>query len=355
MHPILGSSARLRLYLLSWLPIHIFLVYWPYAAGALDPLESVIYVLPLMVLYSFLCLSSWYLCRFLPLAGTQPVKLLVNHFAAASAMGAFLVLLSIAWAALLARFFASLDTRVEKFFPLYYVAGALLHLLTVALHYLLSSVETSHQAQSLARESQLKALKMQVNPHFLFNSLNSISALAVADGLRAREMCIKLSDFLRTTLQLGDRESIPLEEELALCIRYLEVEKVRFGKRLTVEQLVDADCAGCDIPALLVQPLVENAIKHGISGLIDGGTVRIEVRCGAGQLSIRVTNPYDPDYQPPKRNGIGLSNIRQRLAARYGDRGRLEIDRDLESQTHRAEIRIPCDGGSAAEPPAAAG
>lgn len=345
MHPILASGARLRLYLLSWLPMDVFLVYWPFAAGALSIPESILFVLPLVVLYSFLCLSSWYLCRLLPLSGTPPVKLLVNYFAAASAMGAFLVLLAIAWASLLGRFFQELDVRADKLYPVYYVAGALLYLLTVALHYLLSSVETSHQAQTLARESQLKALKMQVNPHFLFNSLNSISALALADGARARDMCIKLSDFLRTTLQLGDRESIPLREELALCLNYLEVERVRFGMRLTIEPVVDAECEDCEVPALIVQPLVENAIKHGVSGLVDGGFVRIEARCGGGLLSIRVSNPYDPDHKAAKRSGIGLNNIRQRIAARYGDRGRFEVERDEREQLFQAEIRIPCGGG----------
>ncbi len=344
MHPILASGARLRLYLLSWLPMDLFLAYWPHAAGALDLVESTAFVLPLLVLYSFLCLSSWYLCRMLPLSKTSPVKLVANFFAAASAMGAFLVLTAIAWAWTLSRLFQGLDAKVERFYPLYYIAGVLLYLLGVALHYLISSVESSHQAQTLARESQIKALKMQINPHFLFNSLNSISALTVADGLRAREMCIKLSDFLRTTLQLGDREVIPLREELALCLNYLEVERVRFGKRLTVEQNIEPGCDTCDVPSLIVQPIVENAIKHGISGLIDGGLVRIDVRCGSGQLWIRVSNAYDPEYQPAKRNGIGLSNIRQRLQARYGDLARLEIVRDEEAQQYRAEIRVPCDG-----------
>ncbi len=343
MHPILASGARLRLYLLSWLPMDLLLVYWPHAAGALDLTESTAFVLPLLLLYSFLCLSSWYLCRFLPLARTSPIKLVVNHFAAASAMGAFLVMTAIAWAWILARIFQALDTRVERFYPLYYVAGVLLYLLGVALHYLISSVETSQMAQTLARESQIKALKMQVNPHFLFNSLNSISALALADGMRAREMCIKLSDFLRTTLQLGDRESVPLREELALCSHYLEVERVRFGNRLSVDQTVDPGCEDCEVPALIVQPLVENAVKHGISGLIEGGCVRIDVRLGNGLVYIRVSNPYDPDYQPSKRNGIGLSNIRQRLNARYGDRARLEITRDDAASLFRSEIRVPCE------------
>lgn len=341
MHPILANRGRLRLYLLAWIPFHLFLIYWPYSAGAFALLEGAAFVVPLLTVFSFLTLSSWYLCNALPLARTSVFKLAVNHFASASAMGAFWVLLAIAWAWLLGYlFFPGLDARAERFLPLYYFTGVLLYLLGVALHYLISSIETSQQAQTLARESQLRALKMQINPHFLFNSLNSISALTVADGARAREMCIKLSDFLRTTLQLGEREVIPLHEELALCLNYLEVERVRFGNRLTIEQRIDEGCGHCAVPSLIIQPLVENAVKHGISGMLDGGTVTLDVRCSGDILRIRVTNPYDPDYQTAKRNGIGLRNIRQRLDARYGDRARLELDQ-IEGNIYRAELRLP--------------
>ena len=150
----------------------------------------------------------------------------------------------------------------------------LLYLLSVALHYVLLSMESSKEAETreqealtLARESELKALKAQINPHFLFNSLNSISALATVDGQRARDMCIKLSDFLRTTLKLGEKQRITLADELALAKAYLEVEQVRFGARLRVEIDADADCDQCVVPSLVLQPLVENAVKHGIAGI----------------------------------------------------------------------------------------
>jgi two-component system, LytTR family, sensor histidine kinase AlgZ len=342
MHPILANQARLRLYLLAWIPFDLFLIYWPYSAGAFGLAEGAAFVIPLLTVLSFLTLSSWYLCAALPLSRTSPFKLVINTFAAASAMGAFWVLIAIAWASALAHlFFPELDTRMERFYPLYYFTGVLLYLLGVALHYLISSIETSQQAQTLARESQLRALKMQINPHFLFNSLNSISALTLADSSRAREMCIKLSDFLRTTLQLGDREVIPLSEELALCLNYLEVERVRFGSRLTIEQRIDEGCGHCEVPSLIVQPLVENAVKHGISGVLEGGTVTLDVRYSGEILRIRVTNPYDPEYQPAKRNGIGLRNIRQRLEARYGDRARLELE-PLTGNIYKAELRLPC-------------
>lgn len=350
MHPILSNRAQLGLYLLSWLPIGLVLVYWPVATGSLNWWEAAAVVFPPILIYAFLCLSPWYLCQIFPLGGTTAQRLVVNHTAAAAVASGLWLVTFIAHTNTLARM-QGMETIVARFrhmwLPFYFV-GILLYLLSVALHYLLTSVETSQKAQTLARESELKALKMQINPHFLFNSLNSISALTTVDGVRARQMCIKLSEFLRSTLNLGERESIPLKEELTLARTYLEVEQIRFGKRLAVEQDIDEGCGGCVVPALIVQPLVENAIKHGISGMLEGGTVTLQVRCNDGILRVRVSNPFDPESPSEKRNGIGLSNIRQRLAARYGDAARLVVDSS--GDVYRAEIWLPCAGHKTSSP-----
>src|SRR6202007_707791 len=145
------------------------------------------------------------------------------------------------------------------------------YFLSIALHYMFIAVQASRQSEILTRDAELRALKAQINPHFLFNRLNSIAALAVSDGARAREMCIRLSDFLRNTLGLGERESVTWKDELELVRAYLDVEKVRFGSRLAVEMNVSGECAECQVPPLVLQPLIENAVKHGIATLVDGG------------------------------------------------------------------------------------
>jgi len=134
------------------------------------------------------------------------------------------------------------------------------------------SREARHRKRgALARESQLQALKFQLNPHFLFNSLHSIARAGHARWSAApREMCIRLSDFLRSSLSLGDRERHPSEGQSWRSARsYLEVERVRFGARLQVEESVDSACGRCLAPALLLQPLVENAVKHGVAGMVE--------------------------------------------------------------------------------------
>jgi LytS/YehU family sensor histidine kinase len=175
------------------------------------------------------------------------------------------------------------------------------------------------KASVLARDAELRALKAQVNPHFLFNSLNSISALTASDAAKAREMCILLGDFLRRTLGLGEKQSIPLEEEMSLVHAFLAVEKIRYGARLQMEELVDKEALNAQVPPLLLQPLVENAVSHGIANLVEGGWIRLEVKQNNGYLRIAIENLFDPEAPQRHRNGVGLANVRQRLQARYGD------------------------------------
>jgi LytS/YehU family sensor histidine kinase len=162
------------------------------------------------------------------------------------------------------------------------------------------------QALVAARDAELKALKAQINPHFLFNSLNSISALAGIDAARAREMCVRLSDFLRSSLSVGEREAVPLSEELALAHNYLGVEQVRFGGRLRVEQQIAPECESALVPPLLLQPLVENAVKarhrqHG-GGRDDpaGGVARRKRHAHPRGESIRSGRRH----RSPQRPGI---------------------------------------------------
>jgi LytS/YehU family sensor histidine kinase len=216
----------------------------------------------------------------------------------------------------------------------------LLYLLAIALHYVLLAVQSSREAEILAHEAELKALKAQINPHFLFNSLHSISALTAVDAAKAREMCIRLSDFLRTTLRFGERSTVPFSEEMALSRSYLDVEQVRFGGRLRVVQDIDEGCADCDVPPLLIQPLVENAVKHGIATLLEGGEIAMQGRRSADAMRFVIENPFDPEAPSTKKSGIGLANVRKRLQARYGAAARLEIE--VQDDHYRVILWLPC-------------
>ncbi len=203
------------------------------------------------------------------------------------------------------------------------------------------------ESQVTARDAELRALRAQLNPHFLFNSLNSISALTGPDPEAARTMCQLLGDFLRTSLTLGARERVAFAEELALAERYLAIEQVRFGARLAVEKAVEPAAARCLVPPLLIQPLIENAVKHGVADRVEGGTVRIEARRSGDRLEIAVENPRDPEAPPRRGGGLGLENVRQRLAALDPRGTRVDVFRAAER--FRVVLTLPVvEGGEGA-------
>jgi LytS/YehU family sensor histidine kinase len=192
-----------------------------------------------------------------------------------------------------------------------------------------------------AREAELTALKAQINPHFLYNSLNSISALTSIDPARAREMCVLLADFLRMTLGMGEKALIPLREELALLEKYCAIEKVRFGDRLTVQEEIQEETKECAVPPLLLQPLVENAVVHGIAQLPEGGWIRLKTTRDAGRIGVTVENSWDPEAGPSRKNGVGLKNVQRRLEARYGQEARLEAK--AEEEVFRVSLSFPAE------------
>jgi LytS/YehU family sensor histidine kinase len=285
----------------------------------------------------------------LPIGSSDVYKILAYHSGAAIVASCLWIIIAKGLGLLLSRWIPGFDERVTPYLFHLFSSGVVLYLLAVSIHYVLLSFQTSRDAEMeakeamvFARDAEIKALKAQINPHFLFNSLNSISALATVDGARARDMCIRLSEFLRSTLSLGEKEMIPLSEELALARTYLGVEQIRFGARLKVEEQLDARCGRCQIPPLLIQPLVENAIKHGIAGLVEGGTIRLEASCENGWLRVRVRNEFDADAPTPRKSGLGLTNVRNRLRARYETQARL--DTELKDNYFLAELTLPCDG-----------
>lgn len=169
-------------------------------------------------------------------------------------------------------------------------------------------------AEKLAREAELYKLRQQLHPHFLFNSLNSISALVGSQPEQARSMIQQLSDFLRGTLKKEDQQWVNLAEELQYLQLYLEIEKVRFGHRLSTEVTCEGISESMKLPPMLLQPIVENAIKFGLYDTTDAVTISIRTWMEDGNLLIAVQNPFDPETSKPKQGtGFGLSSVQRRL------------------------------------------
>jgi len=182
------------------------------------------------------------------------------------------------------------------------------------------------------KEAELRALKSQVNPHFLFNSLNSLRALIDEDAPKAREAVTRLANMLRYSLQSGQQETVPLEEEIRIVEDYLALEQIRHESRLRVRWEIAAEARGQNVPPMLLQTLVENAVKYGISTRRDGGELVIAARLTGDALNIRVTNPGDlaaPTSASAalagSSTGVGLRNASERLNLLFGERATLTV------------------------------
>lgn len=198
--------------------------------------------------------------------------------------------------------------------------------------------------------ARLQALQMQLNPHFLFNTLNAISSLMHQDVDAADRMLVRLSELLRRALDTRDRQEVPLAEELTFLDRYLEIEQTRFGARLTVEREIELGTDRALVPNLVLQPLVENAIKHGIERQRQPGKVVIKVVREGDELCLRVRNTGPgPSARPSaKGHGIGLSNTRRRLEQLYGTHQSLDLVEVLEGGME-VRVRLPWHEGGAGD------
>lgn len=195
-------------------------------------------------------------------------------------------------------------------------------------------------AERLAREAELYNLRQQLQPHFLFNSLNSIIALIGRKPEEARDMTFQLSDFLRGTLRKDDQQFIPFMDELDHLQLYLEIEKVRFGHRLATTITHTDECQTMELPAMIVQPLVENAIKFGLYDTTGNVTISINATCNDQLLAIAVENPYDSKSNTPhKGTGFGLRGVQRRLFLLFGRTDLLETKATKHIFT--SVIRIP--------------
>ncbi|MEX1138181.1 MAG: histidine kinase [Bacteroidota bacterium] len=348
MHPILSERRIFLLYITAWLVAGGLLAALLNTTG-MSILSAVVLAIPMTLVLSFMCLASYYLCKTFPLrrlpaaedpmrqSGVNIARLLVIHSIAAALTSSVWISLGNTWVSFISEIplIGPLAEQYTLQIPLLFTVGGTLFLLSTAIHYAIIAFGESREAERnamelrlLAQEAELRALRSQINPHFLFNSLNSISALTTHDPAGARSMTLKLADFLRKTISLGSRSQVTLHEELELTRGFLAIEQIRFGPRLTLDESISADTLSCIVPPLILQPLVENAIGHGIGQLLEGGTITVAAERTGTRLKISIRNPVDPERKPHRGHGIGLQNVRNRLEAVYQNDASLELQSD---------------------------
>ena len=319
--------------------------------------NAVLLVAPATTVYAIgTGFSAFYLCRAYPLGERHPLAIIV-------VMGVASLFAGLLWATLL-QFVNSVSLLLElpwlgvplrpSLLLLFFGLGALLYCLAAAVHYLLlefvrarMAEQRGLEAQLMAQEAQLRMLRTQIDPHFLFNSLNSISALTSINPASARTMTVELASFFRQSLSMEAHKKISLQQELVLIRHFLAIEQVRFGERLRVEEAIDEAALDCLLPPMLIQPLVENAVKHGIGGLMEGGVIALAARRLGSLLQIQVSNPVDAQQTPARGNGVGLDNVRQRLLGAYGHEASVHWLR--QEGGFEVTITMPAQAGSSGE------
>lgn len=309
---------------------------------------AALFALPMFLLLGDVNLSSWYVAKAFPLSVSKWWKLLAALAFSTLFISACWGLICWGWVSGIEQYSSAvlIPEKTIFHFGIVTLFGAQLYLLSVGLSYFLITFETSRNAernayelQLLAQSAELKALRMQINPHFLFNSLNSINALISHNPEKAREMTTLLADFFRKGLQYGAKEMITLGDEFSLLKDYLDIEAIRFGSRLRVEQQIDANLLHVLIPPLILQPLLENAIKHGIANTLSGGTIRMHAEEKNGQVFVLIENPLDTETPKNKGAGVGLDNVRKRLNMVFHNASDLQTYRD--GSTFRALVYFP--------------
>lgn len=328
-HPLTNNYRLLGFYALFWAVIALFniilQVFWynvPLVYSLLDSGTN-------YVLYPLIGSSIWYSIRYNSLEDVGVFRLVLFHFIAASILCGIWVYISYA---IYQPFISSDNNFLNEGLPSKIFAGYLMYAIYLVFFYavnyyqsLKEKIKKEGEYKALIREAELQALKSQINPHFLFNSLNSISSLTVSNPEKAQEMVINLSTFMRYSLMHNEKEMVSFSRELENIKLYLSIEKVRFGKKLNAEFEIDAHCLEAEIPNMILQPLFENAIKYGVYETTEMVTIRTTCQCDGPFLKISIRNDYDADTIKRRGEGIGLQNIRKRMEIIYNQPDLLKI------------------------------
>lgn len=337
------------LYFSAWVIITVIFFVFILAFSNLNIQSLISDSLIFNFVFAILAINLWHVVRFNSFENKTLYQIIVNHVAGAVTISVVGLILFY----IIVFLFINLSFNEKQFlfktiyyrfiiYLIYYLATVIVFYLIIYYLYLKEKLVNEKTLQALMKDNELKTLKYQINPHFIFNSLNSIGSLILAEDKRAFDMTVKLSNFMRATLSKNDNQFITLCEELKNIDLYLEIEKIRFFDKLNYQKFIDPDCNDVLIPNMIIQPLVENAIKHGVYESINPVTISINVKNNNGYTVISIKNNFDPDSVPLKGEGIGLTNTAERLKLIYKQDNLLKITKTI--NTFTTEIYIPFEG-----------
>jgi sensor histidine kinase YesM len=346
IHPITDNRTRFKAWWLIWLitgSVQSLLLYF---LGDCTLRTAVTDGLFSALLFSLIAIGVWYPVTLLVPRNSGIIKVLSNHILIA-AIALTVWVLGVKLAVGLINGHSNVYEEFwNRWLLLRLGTGLFIYVVIVLSYHLMVSFDNitkknirEASLEKTLRETELLALRSQINPHFLFNSLNSISSLTLEDPALAREMIIKLSDFMRYALSRKEQRYVPLLKELENMRLYLEIEKVRFGNRLICREECEPDSYSVLIPNMILQPLYENAVKHGVYESTEKVEVSILCFMKNEVLTIIIENDFDPEMISQRGTGTGLENVRERLRLAYS--GMASLQTSSEQGRFTVKLIIP--------------
>lgn len=324
-HPITKSTKNILIYAMIWGIILLFHVVTLVLLYDQEIFVAIIDSIVFNVIYAWLGIALWYPVLYNDIDKHTLSSLVINHLSIMALTLVFWISLGVFSTKAIFSTNMAYNNFIEGGIPWRVFSGIFFYLATIMLYYLLiyennlkEHIIQESRLREKVNEAELKTLKSQINPHFLFNSLNSIGSLTITNPKKAHQMIIKLSGFLRYSLAHDPTQLIPLKQEIENMEAYIAVEKERFGDKLVFSKKIQDECENIDVPFLILQPLIENALKHGVYESTEPIKVEMECECLQNEsVLIRIINGFDKDAVPQKGTGTGLKNIKERMKIIY--------------------------------------
>jgi len=334
-HPVLENRTRLIIWWLVWLFLALGQALLYYFAYGSFVNVSIIDALLSILIYSGIALSLWYPFSYFNQEKSKPSTLILNLAASGAISMALWILITKMIMLVMLPEKNIYQEYWDATLPYRIGTGLFIYLLVILTYFLFISLTNLSEKkareaklESLVKETELKMLRSQINPHFLFNSLNSISSLTITDPEKARDMVIKLSEFMRYALSKKDEQPVSLRSELENLRLYLDIEKVRFGDRLSIEENINEKCLETKMPVMLLQPLYENAIKHGVYESTESVRILTQAKIIDEHTEITISNNYHPTPSSRRGTGTGLINVARRLELFYGNKASIKTTKE---------------------------
>ncbi|MEI7595038.1 MAG: histidine kinase [Bacteroidota bacterium] len=344
-HPILSNKKTILIYSIFWFVIgvvhsHVLFRYYSFS-WIISMFDAFLF----NTLFALIALGLWYAVKYNGTDFKKPYSLFFSH----SITAIVVVMVWFFIGQTIINFIVN-NTNYTAFLRFssayrliigftFYIGTIMFYYLIVYYNSLQEQVKKEAFLVSTLKESELQILRSQINPHFLFNSLNSISSLTITEPTKARDMIIKLSDFMRYSLKNKDNRMVELSEELMNIENYMDIERIRFGNRIQFQQNITAQAMKAFVPSMIFQPLAENSIKHGVFSSSENVKVWLNADVKDDLLVITLKNEYEESNKSETGTGTGLSNIKRRMQLLFGSEDFVRIR--IENNIFEVQISVP--------------